>query len=63
MKKPSHQQYRGPTAFIVTLSILLLCSGCTFPRIVILNDPLSAEEHLQAHRKEGKNKERSGTAF
>mgnify|MGYP003681917013 CR=1 FL=1 len=25
---------------------LHLCSGCTFPRIIILNDPLSAEEHL-----------------
>ena len=31
------------TAFVVLA--LLFLSGCSLPRIIILNDPLSAEEH------------------
>src|SRR5208283_1015707 len=27
------------------LVLLLVCSGCSFPRIIIINDPLSAGEH------------------
>ena len=43
--------------FLVSLAILLvLAAGCTMPRIMILSDPLSAEEHLQlgiAYEKKG----------
>lgn len=30
-----------------SLLLSLLISGCSMPKVVILNDPLSAEEHLQ----------------
>jgi tetratricopeptide (TPR) repeat protein len=35
---------RAPLIFSFSVMIALLC-GCSFPRIIILNDPLSAEEH------------------
>jgi len=31
---------------LFALCCLLLVSGCTFPRVVVLKDPLSPEEHL-----------------
>jgi len=43
--------------FVLSLAIVVvLAVGCTMPRIMILSDPLSAEEHLQlgiAYEKEG----------
>ena len=43
--------------FLVSLALLLvLAAGCTMPRIMILSDPLSPEEHLQlgiAYEKKG----------
>jgi len=43
--------------FLVSLAIpLVLAAGCTMPRIMILSDPLSPEEHLQlgiAYEKKG----------
>ena len=43
--------------FLVSFAILLvLAAGCTMPRIMILSDPLSPEEHLQlgiAYEKKG----------
>jgi tetratricopeptide (TPR) repeat protein len=34
------------TAFAALMLVMLLvCSGCSFPRIIIINDPLSAGEH------------------
>ena len=35
---------RAPSIFFFAVMIAFLC-GCSFPRIIILNDPLSAEEH------------------
>jgi tetratricopeptide (TPR) repeat protein len=43
--------------FVLSLAMLLmLAAGCTMPRIMILSDPLSTEEHLQlgiAYEKKG----------
>jgi tetratricopeptide (TPR) repeat protein len=43
--------------FVLSLAILVvLAGGCTMPRIMVLSDPLSAEEHLQlgiAYEKKG----------
>jgi tetratricopeptide (TPR) repeat protein len=43
--------------FLLSLTILVvLAGGCTMPRIMVLSDPLSAEEHLQlgiAYEKKG----------
>ena len=36
----------GPHFLVVALCSLLLFSGCALPRIVVLEDPLSPEEHL-----------------
>jgi tetratricopeptide (TPR) repeat protein len=34
--------------FVLSLALLVvLAGGCTMPRIMVLSDPLSAEEHLQ----------------
>ena len=41
---------------LCALSALLLFSGCSFPRIIILKDPLTPEEHLNlgvAYEKQG----------
>lgn len=35
------------TCIYFSLLLSLLISGCSMPKVVILNDPLSAEEHLQ----------------
>ena len=43
--------------FVLSLAMLVvLAGGCTMPRIMIISDPLSAEEHLQlgiAYEKKG----------
>lgn len=42
--------------FLITLYFLLLTAGCTFPRIIVLEDPLTPEEHLNlgvAYEKKG----------
>jgi tetratricopeptide (TPR) repeat protein len=43
--------------FLVSLAMLIvLAGGCTIPRIMVLSDPLSPEEHLQlgsAYEKKG----------
>jgi tetratricopeptide (TPR) repeat protein len=43
--------------FVLSLALLVvLAGGCTMPRIMVLSDPLSAEEHLQlgiAYEKKG----------
>ena len=45
------------STFLLSLAILLiLAAGCTMPRVMILSDPLTAEEHLQlgiAYEKKG----------
>jgi tetratricopeptide (TPR) repeat protein len=45
------------STFALSLAMLVvLAGGCTIPRIMILSDPLSAEEHLQlgiAYEKKG----------
>jgi tetratricopeptide (TPR) repeat protein len=36
------------STFLLSLALLVvLAGGCTMPRIMIISDPLSAEEHLQ----------------
>ncbi len=35
-----------PHSLLITLCALLLIIGCTFPRIIVLEDPLTPEEHL-----------------
>ena len=42
--------------FLVTFSSCVLFSGCTFPRIIVLKDPLSPVEHVNlgvAYEKKG----------
>jgi tetratricopeptide (TPR) repeat protein len=45
------------STFVLSLALLVvLAGGCTMPRIMIISDPLSAEEHLQlgiAYEKKG----------
>jgi tetratricopeptide (TPR) repeat protein len=48
--------FRFFSAMRLALSALLLLSGCSLPRIIILQDPLSPEEHLNlgvAYEKQG----------
>ena len=46
--KPSPRLYRWVKLFsmLYALCTLLLFSGCSLPRIIILKDPLTPEEHL-----------------
>ena len=40
------------------LALVLLLTGCSLPKIIVLNDPLSADEHVKlgvAYRAQGKN--------
>jgi len=39
---------RDPTSHLLLIIVysLVFCSGCAFPRIVVLDDPLTPEEHL-----------------
>jgi tetratricopeptide (TPR) repeat protein len=46
LRKTLVQRIGGGCFVGVTLSVLLLFSGCTLPRIIVLKDPPSAEEHL-----------------
>ncbi len=39
-------QTQGMRAFLLLLLFLLLLSGCSFPRMIVLEDPLSPQEHL-----------------
>jgi tetratricopeptide (TPR) repeat protein len=34
------------TCYLLSTTCYLLLSGCAFPRIIVLDDPLTAEEHL-----------------
>ncbi len=41
----------GRAASLCLLAVMLACAGaCSLPRIIILNDPLSAEEHIKLGR-------------
>jgi len=40
------KSFETPHFLLVTLCSLLLIVGCTFPRIIVLEDPLTPEEHL-----------------
>jgi tetratricopeptide (TPR) repeat protein len=55
--KPEGANETMRSTFLLSLAILLmLAAGCTMPRIMILSDPLTAEEHLQlgiAYEKKG----------
>jgi tetratricopeptide (TPR) repeat protein len=56
MNREGVRETMGPI-FLASLALLLvLAAGCTMPRIMILSDPLSPEEHLQlgiAYEKKG----------
>jgi tetratricopeptide (TPR) repeat protein len=50
--------YRGgmPLLFILSIFTILLFFSCTFPRVIVLEDPLSPEEHINlgvAYEKKG----------
>ncbi len=45
-RKLDTAHHAGGIAQTVTIAIVLLVSSCSFPRIVILEDPLTPEEHL-----------------
>ncbi len=38
--------HRATTAILATV-MLLFCGACSLPKIIILNDPLSADEHIK----------------
>ncbi|MGE5808366.1 MAG: hypothetical protein ACM32I_04495, partial [Nitrospirota bacterium] len=33
------------SSFFLIIAVMVILSGCSLPRIIILNDPLSPEEH------------------
>jgi len=39
-------RHRAPHLLPVLLCLLISSAGCAFPRIVVLRDPLTSEEHL-----------------
>ncbi|MFZ8787688.1 tetratricopeptide repeat protein, partial [Thermocrinis sp.] len=42
---------------LISFLIIMLCGGCAVPKIVILKDPLTAEEHINLgylYEKQGK---------
>src|SRR5512147_3289284 len=40
----NHAAGRTPHFFLV-VAVMVILSGCSLPRIIVLNDPLSPEEH------------------
>jgi len=53
---PGKVRYIAKLLLIFLLSLTILFSGCSFPKIIILKDPLTPEEHLNL----GVTYERSG---
>lgn len=51
-----NQIYRFRLLLLLSLSLMIFLAGCSLPRIIILKDPLTPEEHLNlgvAYEKKG----------